>query len=227
MTVTVHTAKPGIVIGKGGANVELLRNSIGKLTDKKVKLEIKEVLQPELDAVLVAQTIAGQLERRIAFRKAVKQGVQRSIKAGAKGVRSRSRAGWAAPRCPAASGTRKVAFRSARFAPTSATAWSTPTPPTGRIGVKVWIYRGETLADRPARPGRSRASAPARHAPVEPRRSTTAAAQAAPAAAEEGGAVAVAEPEPIAEPVTKATAAPRSRAAADEQPAAAAEPTRG
>ncbi len=87
VTVTVHTAKPGIVIGKGGANVELLRNSIGKLTDKKVKLEIKEVLQPELDAVLVAQSIAGQLERRIAFRKAVKQGVQRSIKAGAKGVK--------------------------------------------------------------------------------------------------------------------------------------------
>ncbi len=74
VTVTVHTAKPGIVIGKGGANVELLRNSIGKLTDKKVKLEIKEVLQPELDAVLVAQSIAGQLERRIAFRKAREAG---------------------------------------------------------------------------------------------------------------------------------------------------------
>src|SRR6266576_7347565 len=79
VTVTVHTAKPGIVIGKGGQNVELLRTSIGKLTDKKVKLEIKEILQPELDAVLVAQNVAGQLERRIAFRKAVKQTVQRSI----------------------------------------------------------------------------------------------------------------------------------------------------
>jgi predicted RNA-binding protein YlqC (UPF0109 family) len=66
VTVTVHSAKPGIVIGKGGANVEALRTAIGKLTNKKVKLEIKEILQPELDGVLVAQNVAGQLERRIA-----------------------------------------------------------------------------------------------------------------------------------------------------------------
>src|SRR6476660_4700540 len=87
VTVTVHSAKPGIVIGKGGANVESLRTNVGKLTNKKVKLEIKEILQPELDAVLVAQNVAGQLERRIAFRKAMKQAIQRSIKAGAKGVK--------------------------------------------------------------------------------------------------------------------------------------------
>src|SRR5918999_5258684 len=87
VTVTVHTAKPGIVIGKGGANVEALRTNIGKLTDKKVKLEIKEILQPELDGMLVATNIAGQLERRIAFRKAIKQSLQRTIKAGAKGVK--------------------------------------------------------------------------------------------------------------------------------------------
>ena len=157
VTVTVHTAKPGIVIGKGGANVELLRNSIGKLTDKKVKLEIKEVLQPELDAVLVAQSIAGQLERRIAFRKAVKQGVQRSIKAGAKGVKIQVRAASAAPRCPAGSGTRKDAFRSERCARTSATAWSTPTT-YGRIGVKVWIYRARRspIFRAPLAPSRAR-----------------------------------------------------------------------
>ena len=87
VTVTVHTAKPGIVIGKGGANVEALRTNIGKLTDKKVKLEIKEILQPELDGMLLAQNVAGQLERRIAFRKAIKQSIQRTIKAGAKGVK--------------------------------------------------------------------------------------------------------------------------------------------
>ena len=78
VTVTVHTAKPGIVIGKGGANVEALRTNIGKLTDKKVKLEIKEILQPELDGMLLAQNVAGQLERRIAFRKAIKQSIQRT-----------------------------------------------------------------------------------------------------------------------------------------------------
>jgi len=87
VTVTVHTAKPGIVIGKGGANVEALRQQIGRLTTRKVKLEIKEIRQPELDAVLVATNIAQQLSRRIAFRKAIKQSVQRTMKAGAKGVK--------------------------------------------------------------------------------------------------------------------------------------------
>ena len=87
VTVTIHTAKPGIVIGKGGANVEVLRQQIGALTQRKVKLEIKEIRQPELDAYLVAMNIAGQLSRRIAFKKAMKQAIQRSMKAGAKGVK--------------------------------------------------------------------------------------------------------------------------------------------
>ena len=87
VTVTIHTAKPGIVIGKGGANVEILRQQIGALTKRKVKLEIKEIRQPELDAHLVAMNIAQQLTRRIAFKKAMKQAIQRSMKAGAKGVR--------------------------------------------------------------------------------------------------------------------------------------------
>ena len=87
VTVTIHTAKPGIVIGKGGANVEVLRQQIGALTNRKVKLEIKEIRQPELDAHLVAMNIAGQLTRRIAFKKAMKQAIQRSMKAGAKGVK--------------------------------------------------------------------------------------------------------------------------------------------
>ena len=87
VTVTIHTAKPGIVIGKGGANVEILRQQIGALTNRKVKLEIKEIRQPELDAYLVAMNIAGQLSRRIAFKKAMKQAIQRSMKAGAKGVK--------------------------------------------------------------------------------------------------------------------------------------------
>ena len=191
VTVTVHTAKPGIVIGKGGANVELLRNSIGKLTDKKVKLEIKEVLQPELDAVLVAQSIAGQLERRIAFRKAVKQGVQRSIKAGAKGVKIQvsgrlggtemSRREWDKEgRIPLGTLRADISYGVVHAATTY-----------GRIGVKVWIYRGETLADMPG------------SARTEPReaRSTRARpkARGRAAAAEDGEApespVAVAEPE--------------------------------
>ena len=75
-TVTVHSAKPGVVIGKGGQNVEVLRAAIGEISAGKVKLEIKEIRQPDLDAFLVAAAIGGQLTRRIAFRKALKQGIQ-------------------------------------------------------------------------------------------------------------------------------------------------------
>jgi small subunit ribosomal protein S3 len=149
VTVTVHSAKPGIVIGKGGANVELLRTSIGKLTDKKVKLEIKEILQPELDAVLVAQNVAGQLERRIAFRKAIKQTIQRTIKAGAKGVKIQvsgrlggsemSRTEWDREgRIPLGTLRADISYGVVHARTTY-----------GRIGVKVWVYRGEQLAERP------------------------------------------------------------------------------
>jgi small subunit ribosomal protein S3 len=149
VTVTVHSAKPGIVIGKGGANVEALRTNIGKLTNKKVKLEIKEILQPELDAVLVAQNVAGQLERRIAFRKAMKQAIQRSIKAGAKGVKVQvsgrlggsemSRTEWDREgRIPLGTLRGDISYGVVHAHTTY-----------GRIGVKAWIYRGEQLGGRP------------------------------------------------------------------------------
>src|SRR3989442_5945609 len=149
VTVTVHSAKPGIVIGKGGQNVELLRTNVGKLTNKKVKLEIKEILQPELDAVLVAQNVAGQLERRIAFRKAIKQAIQRSIKAGAKGVKVQvagrlggsemSRTEWDKEgRIPLGTLRADISYGVVHARTTY-----------GRIGVKVWIYRGEQLGDLP------------------------------------------------------------------------------
>jgi small subunit ribosomal protein S3 len=218
VTVTVHTAKPGIVIGKGGANVEFLRNAIGKQTDKKVKLEIKEVLQPELDAVLVAQSIAGQLERRIAFRKAVKQGVQRSIKAGAKGVKIQvsgrlggtemSRREWDKEgRIPLGTLRADISYGVVHAHTTY-----------GRIGVKVWIYRGETLADLP---GSARTEPrEARNTRARPKSRSRAAAPAAAdadgeAAAPSEAAVAVAEPEVIAEAPVEA--APE---AVEETPAA-------
>jgi small subunit ribosomal protein S3 len=164
VTVTVHSAKPGIVIGKGGQNVELLRTSIGKLTDKKVKLEIKEILQPELDAVLVAQNVAGQLERRIAFRKAVKQTVQRTIKAGAKGVKIQvsgrlggaemSRTEWDKEgRIPLGTLRADISYGVVHARTTY-----------GRIGVKVWVYRGDQLGERPGS---------ARTEPREPRQRPT------------------------------------------------------
>jgi len=198
VTVTVHSAKPGIVIGKGGANVELLRTSIGKLTDKKVKLEIKEILQPELDGVLVAQNVAGQLERRIAFRKAIKQTIQRTIKAGAKGVKIQvsgrlggsemSRTEWDREgRIPLGTLRADISYGVVHARTTY-----------GRIGVKVWVYRGEQLAERPgsartepreqrARTPRGRTRSAAQPAAVEVAATTAAASPAAsgPAAAEQ------------------------------------------
>ena len=218
VTVTVHSAKPGIVIGKGGANVESLRTNVGKLTNKKVKLEIKGILQPELDAVLVAQNVAGQLERRIAFRKAMKQAIQRSIKAGAKGVKVQvsgrlggsemSRTEWDREgRIPLGTLRADISYGVVHAHTTY-----------GRIGVKAWIYRGEQLGERPGA---------ARTEPREARRprttrGTRAASEAPAAAVPEAVAVATpaagsTAPEPVAAavaPVAPARAAKSSAAAA-------------
>src|SRR6187401_1201909 len=159
VTVTVHTAKPGIVIGKGGANVEALRQQIGRLTDSKVKLEIKEIRQPELDAVLVASNIAQQLTRRIAFRKAIKQSVQRTMKAGAKGVRIQvsgrlggsemARREWDKEgRIPLNTLRADISYGQVHAHTTY-----------GRIGVKVWIYRGDVIPERQAPPEAAAAAA--------------------------------------------------------------------
>ena len=152
VTVTVNTAKPGIVIGKGGANVEALRQQIGRLTTSKVKLEIKEIRQPELDAVLVAANIAQQLTRRIAFRKAIKQSVQRTMKAGVKGVRiavsgrlggsEMARREWDKEgRIPLNTLRADISYGQVHAHTTY-----------GRIGVKVWIYRGDVIPDKQAPP---------------------------------------------------------------------------
>ena len=148
VTVTVHTAKPGIVIGKGGQNVEILRQQIGALTKRKVKLEIKEIRQPELDAYLVAMNISQQLSRRIAFKKAIKQSIQRSMKAGAKGVKimvsgrlggaEMGRREWDKEgRIPLGTLRADISYGQVHAHTTY-----------GRIGVKVWIYRGDFAPER-------------------------------------------------------------------------------
>jgi small subunit ribosomal protein S3 len=148
VTVTVHTAKPGIVIGKGGTNVEVLRQQIGALSNRKVKLEIKEIRQPELDAYLVAMNIAQQLSRRIAFRKAMKQAIQRTMKAGAKGVKVQvsgrlggsemARREWDREgRIPLNTLRADISYGQVHAHTTY-----------GRIGVKVWVYRGEVPVER-------------------------------------------------------------------------------
>jgi len=150
VTVTIHTAKPGIVIGKGGANVEALRQQIGKISSRKVKLEIREIRQPELDAVLVAANIAQQLSRRIAFRKAMKQAIQRTMKAGAKGVKI-----MVAGRLGGSEMARREWEREGRIPLNTLRAdisYGQVHAHTtyGRIGVKVWIYRGDVLPERQA-----------------------------------------------------------------------------
>src|SRR6186997_1732935 len=162
VTVTIHTAKPGIVIGKGGANVEVLRQQIGALSNRKVKLEIKEIRQPELDAYLVAMNIAQQLSRRIAFRKAMKQAVQRTMKAGAKGVKvavsgrlggsEMARREWDREgRIPLGTLRADISYGQVLSRTTF-----------GAIGVKVWVYRGDVMPERTApREAAAATSAPA------------------------------------------------------------------
>lgn len=87
LKLTIHTAKPGMVIGRGGAGIEDIKSKLKKLTDKRVDINIMEIRQPDLDALLVAENIAAQLERRIAFRRAMKQAVGRTMRLGAKGIK--------------------------------------------------------------------------------------------------------------------------------------------
>lgn len=145
VNITIHTAKPGMVIGKGGAEVEALRNALAKLTNKKVHINIHEIKTPELDAYLVAESIAQQLERRVSFRRAMKQAIQRSMRAGAKGVRTMvsGRLGGAdiARSEGYSEGTVPLHTLRADIDYGFAEAMTT----YGKIGVKVWIYRGEVL----------------------------------------------------------------------------------
>ena len=159
VTVTVHTAKPGIVIGKGGANVESLRQAVGKLTDRKVKLEIREIRQPELDGVLVATNIAQQLTRRIAFRKAIKQSIQRTMKAGAKGVKVQvsGRLGGSEMARREWDKEGRIPLGTLRADISYGQVLSRTT--YGAIGVKVWIYRGDILPEKTKHPAEAAAAA--------------------------------------------------------------------
>ena len=145
VNVTIHTAKPGMVIGKGGAEVENLREAIVKMTGKKVHVNIAEIKNADLDATLVAESIAQQLERRVSFRRAMKQAIQRSIRAGAKGIKVMvsGRLGGAEIARSEGYSEGTVPLHTLRADIDYGTAEAHTT--YGRIGVKVWIYRGEVL----------------------------------------------------------------------------------
>ncbi|MBO7747540.1 30S ribosomal protein S3 [Paenibacillus lycopersici] len=153
VNVTIHTAKPGMVIGKGGSEVENLRSELSKIAKgKKVHINISEIKNPELDAVLVAESIAQQLERRISFRRAMKQSIQRTIRAGAKGIKTSvsGRLGGAEIARQEGYSEGTVPLHTLRADIDYGTAEAHTT--YGRIGVKVWIYRGEILPTKKKAP---------------------------------------------------------------------------
>jgi small subunit ribosomal protein S3 len=187
ITVTIHAAKPGIVIGKSGVKVEELRRTLEAMTGKRIRVTIQEIRQPELDAFLVARSIADQLEKRVAFRRAMKQAVQRAQRFGAKGVRVQvsgrlggsemSRREWDRwGRVPLHTLRADIDYGQTEARTTY-----------GVIGVKVWIYRGDYTPD-----GRSpdEISAEQRQQDRRPQRGPTVRAEVAPEAVPE-------EPSPV------------------------------
>jgi small subunit ribosomal protein S3 len=147
--VIVNTAKPGIIIGKRGVGIEDIRKNLEKLTGKNVQVNVMEIKHPELDARLVGQNIVDQLEKRIAFRRAMKQAIMRTMKAGARGVKVQvsGRLGGAEIARTERNADGKVPLHTLRADIDYAHVEAFTT--FGRIGVKVWIYRGEVLPDQP------------------------------------------------------------------------------
>jgi small subunit ribosomal protein S3 len=146
--INIHTARPGIVIGKKGAEIEKLKVELGKLTDKEVFLNIHEVRRPDLDAQLVAENVALQLERRVAFRRAMKEAVSRGMRMGAQGIKVQC-----AGRLGGAEIARTEWYREGRVPLHTLRAdisygLAEAKTTYGVIGVKVWIFRGEVLAHR-------------------------------------------------------------------------------
>ena len=147
--VTIHSARPGIVIGKKGADIDKLRKTVSRLTDSEVHINIVEVRKPEIDAVLVAQGIAQQLERRIAFRRAMKRAVQSAMRLGAEGIKI-----TCAGRLGGAEIARTEWYREGRVPLHTLRAdidygTAEATTAFGICGIKVWIFKGEILEHDP------------------------------------------------------------------------------
>ena len=147
--ISIYAARPGVIIGKKGADIEKLRKTIGSMTSSDVSLNIVEIRKPEIDAKLVAQGVADQLERRIAFRRAMKRAVQSALRLGAEGIRI-----TCAGRLGGAEIARTEWYREGRVPLHTLRAdidFGTATAKTtyGTCGVKVWIFKGEVLSNDP------------------------------------------------------------------------------
>jgi small subunit ribosomal protein S3 len=174
--VTIHTAKPGIVIGRGGQKVDELRTELEKKSGRRVRVNIVEIRQPELDAYLVARSVADQLERRVAFRRAMKQAVTRTMQRGARGVKIQvgGRLGGSEMSRRETEKDGRVPLHTLRADVDFGQAEAHTT--FGRIGVKAWIYRGDVVPEvrRPQEPA-APAPAPAVAAAPAPPPATPAA----------------------------------------------------
>jgi small subunit ribosomal protein S3 len=147
IAVTIHTSRPGIVIGRGGQRVDEMRQYLEKMVGKKIQLNIQEIQQPELDAFLVARNVADQIEHHLAYRRAMKQAIFRTLQAGAKGMRI-----TCAGRLGGAEIARRLMMHEGRVPLQTLRAdvdygFTEAATTMGRIGVKVWIYKGDILPE--------------------------------------------------------------------------------
>jgi len=148
VTVFIYTAKPGALIGKSGAGIDLLKVDIEKFIGKKVNINVIEIRKPDMDAQLVAESIAQQLEKRISFRRAMKQAMQRAMRAGAKGIKT-----MVGGRLGGAEIARNESYHEGSIPLQTMRAdidygFAEARTTYGRIGVKVWIYKGEILVKK-------------------------------------------------------------------------------
>ncbi|MCL1965226.1 MAG: 30S ribosomal protein S3 [Firmicutes bacterium] len=155
LTVTLFTAKPGVVIGKGGAGVEMLKKQIENFTKLPVSLNIMEIKNPETDAQLVAESIAQQLERRISFRRAMKQSIQRAMKGGAKGIKTAVSGRLGGADIARSEGYHEGSIPLQTLRANIDYGFAEAKTTYGRLGVKVWIYKGQILPKSKKHPVRA------------------------------------------------------------------------
>jgi small subunit ribosomal protein S3 len=227
LTITLHTAKPGIVIGKGGTSVDQLRDELERITGKRVRVTIQEIKKPELSAQLVAENVAAQLEKRIAFRRAIKQSLMKTMRAGAQGVKIRVKGRLGGSEMARIEWNRegRVPLHTLKadidFGQTEAKTTF------GRIGVSAWVYTGNFPTEAPPKPPAAaeeaangevpvaaaitQASAPIAEALAESRPAGTTPAEAAPitaAATQAASEAAPAKPKRVTRPRTTTATAP-------------------
>lgn len=155
LTVTLFTAKPGVVIGKGGAGVEALKKDIEKFAGLPVSLNIMEIKQPDTDAQLVAENIAQQLERRISFRRAMKQSLQRAMRGGAKGIKTAVSGRLGGADIARSEGYHEGSIPLQTLRANIDYGFAEAKTTYGRLGVKVWIYKGQVLPKQKKNPVRA------------------------------------------------------------------------